>query len=150
MEVRQVHHLRQRPHVEGVGQSQRAQNRKGQMAGTLPVVRIGLPLSGRGCESRTPPFKLTLGGNAEMGATSRKEQLEAMLKDEPNDPELRYMLAMEHASAGDDAGAVVCFRELTALCPDYAPGWHQGRWPCHGWGGWTRRGCCSSRGFRRR
>ncbi len=63
-----------------------------------------------------------------MGATSRREQLEAMLKDEPNDPELRYMVAMEHASAGDDAGAVLCFQELTNLCPDYAPPGTRGRW----------------------
>ena len=60
-----------------------------------------------------------------MTAKTRKQQLEAMLAEEPNDPELRYMLAMEHASAGDDEAAVRCFRELFALAPDYAPAYHQ-------------------------
>jgi len=32
--------------------------------------------------------------------------IEAMLADTPSDPELRYMLAMECVSAGDDTGAV--------------------------------------------
>lgn len=57
-------------------------------------------------------------------AVNRREQIEAMLREEPNDAELRYMLAMEHASAGDDAGAVACFAELMQRCPDYAPGYH--------------------------
>jgi hypothetical protein len=49
-----------------------------------------------------------------------------MLKDEPNDPELLYMLAMEHASLGNDAAAVDCFQDLMVRCPEYAPGFHQG------------------------
>ena len=61
-----------------------------------------------------------------MSSPSRKQQLEAMLAAEPNDAELRYMLAMEYASAGDDEGAVRCFRELLAMTPDYAPAYHQG------------------------
>jgi predicted Zn-dependent protease len=60
-----------------------------------------------------------------MASSSRKEQLEAMLADEPNDPLLRYMLAMEHVSAGDDAGAVDCFRDLLARAADYVPGYMQ-------------------------
>jgi tetratricopeptide (TPR) repeat protein len=60
-----------------------------------------------------------------MSATSRREQIEAMLAEMPNDVELRYMLAMEHASAGDDLAAVRCFHELIALTPDYAPAYHQ-------------------------
>ena len=59
-----------------------------------------------------------------MPAKSRLEQITAMLQDEPNDPELRYMLAMEHVSAGSDAEAVRCFEELMQRCPDYAPGFH--------------------------
>jgi Flp pilus assembly protein TadD len=35
------------------------------------------------------------------------------------------MLAMEHISAGDDAGAVRCFEELIALAPTYPPAYHQ-------------------------
>ena len=61
-----------------------------------------------------------------MPAQSRLEQIESMLHDEPNDPELRYMLAMEHASGGNDAEAVRCFQDLIARCPDYAPAYHQG------------------------
>ena len=55
---------------------------------------------------------------------TRREQIEAMLADDPNDPELRYMLAMEHASAGDDAGAVRVFQELIAVAPSFPPGYH--------------------------
>ena len=59
-----------------------------------------------------------------MAASSRLEQITAMLQDEPNDPELRYMLAMEHVSGGNDAEAVRCFEELMRRCPDYPPGFH--------------------------
>jgi Flp pilus assembly protein TadD len=61
-----------------------------------------------------------------MTVNSRKEKLEAMLAEEPNDPELRYMLAMEYASVGDDEGAVRVFRELIERAPAYAPAYHQG------------------------
>jgi len=56
---------------------------------------------------------------------TRKQQIEQMLADEPNDAELRYMLAMEYASEGDDAGAAACFRALIAAVPEYAPAYHQ-------------------------
>ena len=57
-------------------------------------------------------------------SANRRAQIEAMLTEEPNDPELRYMLAMEYANAGDDAGAVGCFEELIRRAPDYAPAYH--------------------------
>ncbi len=57
---------------------------------------------------------------------NRREQIETMLKDEPNDPELRYMLAMEHVSANDDAAAAACFEELLRRSPDYPPAYHMG------------------------
>jgi Tfp pilus assembly protein PilF len=60
-----------------------------------------------------------------MSGKTRKEQIEAMLADEPNDPELRYALAMEYISAGDNEGAVRCFRELFAVATDYFPAYHQ-------------------------
>jgi tetratricopeptide (TPR) repeat protein len=60
-----------------------------------------------------------------MSVNTRKEKLEAMLAEEPNDPELRYMLAMEYASGGDDEAAVRCFQELLARAPDYPPAYHQ-------------------------
>jgi Tfp pilus assembly protein PilF len=61
-----------------------------------------------------------------MKGKSRKEQLEAMLQDDPQDPELRYMLAMEYVSQGDDEGAVRCFREIFTVAPNYPPAYHQG------------------------
>jgi cytochrome c-type biogenesis protein CcmH/NrfG len=60
-----------------------------------------------------------------MTVKTRKQQIEEMLADEPNDPELRYMLAMEYVSEGDDAGAVACFQELIAAVPGYSPAYHQ-------------------------
>ena len=59
-------------------------------------------------------------------AANRRQQIETMLQDEPNDPELRYMLAMEFVSAGDDAGAVLRFQELLLVAPTYPPGYHMG------------------------
>lgn len=53
-----------------------------------------------------------------MPRTPRMEQIEAMLADDPNDSFLRYGLAMEHSSQGDDATAVAHLRELIALAPD--------------------------------
>lgn len=61
-----------------------------------------------------------------MTAKSRREQIEAMLAEEPNDPELRYMLAMDFVSAGDDGGAARCFEDLIRVAPTYAPAYHQG------------------------
>jgi thioredoxin-like negative regulator of GroEL len=61
-----------------------------------------------------------------MNSSHRLVQIEEMLKNEPDDPELRYMLAMEHSSAGNDARAVECFKDLLQRTPDYAPGYHQG------------------------
>jgi tetratricopeptide (TPR) repeat protein len=60
-----------------------------------------------------------------MTGKTRREKLEAMLAEDPNDPELRYMLAMEYASAGDDEGAVRCFHEVLTRAPDYPPAYHQ-------------------------
>jgi Flp pilus assembly protein TadD len=60
-----------------------------------------------------------------MSGKSRREQIEDMLRDDPNDPFLRYGLAMEHASAGDDEGAVRCFGELIAVTPTYVPAYLQ-------------------------
>lgn len=45
--------------------------------------------------------------------TPRMAQIEALLAAEPNDPELRYFLAMEYLSAGDESAAAAKLRELT-------------------------------------
>ena len=49
-----------------------------------------------------------------MARTPRLERFEAMLAETPDDPELRYAVAMEYASAGDDAGCAARLRELIA------------------------------------
>lgn len=49
--------------------------------------------------------------------TPRMEQLEALLADDPGDSFLRYGLAMEYVSAGDDATAA---DQLTRLASDSA------------------------------
>ena len=46
--------------------------------------------------------------------TPRMAQIEALLVDDPTDTFLRYGLAMEHASAGDDAGAADHLSRLIA------------------------------------
>ncbi len=55
---------------------------------------------------------------------SRMEKIEAMLANEPGDPELHYMLAMEFISQSDDAAAVRQFEKLFAVAPDYPPAYH--------------------------
>jgi Flp pilus assembly protein TadD len=56
---------------------------------------------------------------------TRRERIQAMLIESPDDPELHYMLAMEHVSAGDDAGALQVFAKLAAIAPDNVAGYHQ-------------------------
>ncbi len=62
-----------------------------------------------------------------MPRTPRMTQIEAMLADDPNDSFLRYGLAMEHASVGNDAACVEVLRELilrTSQSP-YVPAYLQ-------------------------
>jgi Tfp pilus assembly protein PilF len=56
-----------------------------------------------------------------MAETERMRQLRALLADDPDDPFLRYGLAMEFAGQGDDATAAQQFRDLIAAKPDYVP-----------------------------
>ena len=56
-------------------------------------------------------------------AKSRKEQLEELLSEMPDDPFLRYGLAMEYVSAGQDEEAVLKFRDLMQRAPEYVPGY---------------------------
>ena len=55
----------------------------------------------------------------------RKQQILEMLASEPADIFLRYGLAMEHISEGDDARAIGCFRDLLQMAPDYVPAYLQ-------------------------
>lgn len=61
-----------------------------------------------------------------MSGKSRKQQIEELLAEDPHDPFLRYGLAMEYVSAGQDEEAVRCFQELMQTAPDYVPGYMQG------------------------
>ena len=47
-----------------------------------------------------------------MAKTPRMAQIEAMLAEDPDDAFLRYGLAMEHASTGDDSQCVVVLKNL--------------------------------------
>lgn len=60
-----------------------------------------------------------------MTAKTRKQQLEEMLSLEPNDPFLRYGLAMEYVSEGKDDAAVERFHEMFEVAPDYVPAYLQ-------------------------
>ena len=60
-----------------------------------------------------------------MPGKTRKQQLQEMLAEEPNDPFLRYGLAMEFVSEGNDDEAVRCFQELLEITPEYVPAYLQ-------------------------
>jgi tetratricopeptide (TPR) repeat protein len=60
-----------------------------------------------------------------MTGKSRKQQIEEMLAEDPNDAFLRYGLAMEYVSAGQDEEAARCFQQLLQTTPDYVPGYMQ-------------------------
>lgn len=60
-----------------------------------------------------------------MTGQNRKQQIEALLQEDPHDPFLRYALAMEYVSSGDDASAVEHFTKLLREHPDYVPGYMQ-------------------------
>jgi len=49
-----------------------------------------------------------------MARTQRMEKIEALLAETPDDAFLRYGLAMEHASAGDDAECATVLSDLIA------------------------------------
>jgi Flp pilus assembly protein TadD len=58
-------------------------------------------------------------------AKTRKQRLEELLAADPNDSFVRYGLAMEHVSAGQDEEAVLCLRELMQRDPDYVAAYQQ-------------------------
>ncbi len=65
-----------------------------------------------------------------MADKSRKQQIEEMLVDQPDDPFLLYGLAMEYVSEGDDEVAMRQFEKLFQAAPDYVPGYHQAGQAC--------------------
>lgn len=62
-----------------------------------------------------------------MARTRRMDQIEALLAETPDDAFLRYGLAMEHASAGDDAECANVLRDLISrtLANPYVPAFLQ-------------------------
>jgi Flp pilus assembly protein TadD len=60
-----------------------------------------------------------------MADKTRKQQLEEMLKDDPADSFLRYALAMEMVSGGNDTDAVTQFQMLFEADPNYVAAYHQ-------------------------
>lgn len=50
---------------------------------------------------------------------SRREKIEALLTADPNDPFLRYALAMELDKEGDHDRSLAGLRDLTKLTPPY-------------------------------
>jgi Flp pilus assembly protein TadD len=60
-----------------------------------------------------------------MNAKTRLQQIEEMLADDPNDPFLRYGLAMEHIAQADNEEAARCFHGLIEVAPDYVPAYMQ-------------------------
>ena len=53
--------------------------------------------------------------------TSRREKIEAMLADEPNDKFLRYSLALELDKEGEIEKSLDMFRDLISDDPPYVP-----------------------------
>jgi tetratricopeptide (TPR) repeat protein len=64
-------------------------------------------------------------GEQTMPAKSRKEMLEEMLREDPEDAFVRYGLAMEYVGAGENESAWRCFQEMFALTPEYVPAYLQ-------------------------
>jgi tetratricopeptide (TPR) repeat protein len=56
---------------------------------------------------------------------SRKEQIAALLQEDPDDPFLRYALAMEYVGSGEDETALEHFARLLEEHPEYVPGYLQ-------------------------
>ena len=60
-----------------------------------------------------------------MAGKSRKDQIQELLELDPNDSFLRYGLAMEQASEGDDATAAKTLAALIAIDANYVPAYVQ-------------------------
>lgn len=60
-----------------------------------------------------------------MAENTRKQQLEQMLAEDPNDPFLRYGLAMEYVGAGKVEEALRYLHQIIADKIDYVPAYQQ-------------------------
>ncbi|MCS6808167.1 MAG: tetratricopeptide repeat protein [Bacteroidota bacterium] len=52
---------------------------------------------------------------------SRLEQLFELHREDPNDPFIRYAIALEYQSRQDYAQALAWYEELRRIAPDYVP-----------------------------
>ena len=57
-------------------------------------------------------------------ATTRREKIEAMLRDDPGDVFLRYSLALEMEAAGEWQAGIDILEELARGTPPYVPAFH--------------------------
>jgi len=55
---------------------------------------------------------------------SRRQRIEALLRDDPGDTFLRYGLALEMAQEGEIAAATAIFATLATASPAYVPAFH--------------------------
>lgn len=77
-------------------------------------------------EILTQPQVTVQPGERPMSDTpTRRQKLEGMLAQEPDDPFLQYALAMECAAQGDHHAAIEGFEKLLRQHPDYIPAYHQ-------------------------
>ncbi len=60
-----------------------------------------------------------------MAAKTRKQQLDELLADDPNDAFLRYALAMEYAGEGNVEEALRCFKNMFTDKLEYVPAYLQ-------------------------
>jgi thioredoxin-like negative regulator of GroEL len=60
-----------------------------------------------------------------MAAKTRRQQLQEMIADDPNDALSRYFLAMDFAAAGENEEALRRFDEMFAMTPEYVPAYLQ-------------------------
>lgn len=60
-----------------------------------------------------------------MPPSARREQLELLLAESPDDVFLQYGLAMETAREGDLPAAISALQAIVASQPDYVPAWFQ-------------------------
>ena len=64
-------------------------------------------------------------GGHSVAEQTRRQRIEEMLAEDPNDAFLRYGLAMEMVGAGDDGGAASCLEELLKIDATYVPAYQQ-------------------------
>ena len=60
-----------------------------------------------------------------FASMSRREKLEKLLAQSPQDSFLQYALALERSKEGDPSGAIASLKELLETAPDYVPTYFQ-------------------------